>query len=304
MGRVSFFLADAARRAGAVVQTGMPVAQILPGEGVVLESGERIEAPVVISNADPRVTLALLGNAADSAWREQVEAVPIEGCTLKINVWLRELPNFNARPGLCEPHHFGQLNTPLTKQEWKQGYAAARQGRLPEHLWTRALFPKRPRPERRSCGHSHHERFLPVRAVQILERLLGRPSRRGQATRLRRPRPLLPQHRQMPSLMRKRSGRPISKRKSASPAATFSGRMPAAIHVEQPPALPHAHARPLSLRSLHASRRQRHRNEWPQRRHERSGRSLAPATTRIVITNAGTRYTTDPGTHMINPANI
>jgi phytoene dehydrogenase-like protein len=140
MGRVSYFLADAARRAGALVKIGMPVAQIRPGEGVVLENGERIEAPVIISNADPRVTLALLGKAADNVWREQVEAVPIEGCTLKINVWLRELPNFNARPGLCEAHHFGQLNTPLTKQQWKQGYAAARQGRLPEHLWTELYF--------------------------------------------------------------------------------------------------------------------------------------------------------------------
>jgi phytoene dehydrogenase-like protein len=140
MGRVSYFLADAARRAGAVIKIDTPVAQILPGEGVLLESGERIDAAVVISNADPRVTLALLGNAADSSWRDQVEAVPIEGCTLKLNVWLRELPDFNARPGLCEPHHFGQLNTPLTKREWKEGYVASRQGRLPEHLWTELYF--------------------------------------------------------------------------------------------------------------------------------------------------------------------
>ena len=37
-----------------MVATGVPVAQILPGEGVVLEGGERIHAPVVISNADAR----------------------------------------------------------------------------------------------------------------------------------------------------------------------------------------------------------------------------------------------------------
>jgi phytoene dehydrogenase-like protein len=140
MGRVSFFLADAARRAGAVIRTATPVAQILPGEGVVLESGERIDAPAVVSNADPRATLALLGNAADRGWRSQVESLPIEGCTLKLNVWLRELPDFRARPGLREPHHFGQLNTPLTKHEWIQGYAAARSGRLPENLWTEIYF--------------------------------------------------------------------------------------------------------------------------------------------------------------------
>jgi phytoene dehydrogenase-like protein len=140
MGMVSFFLADAAQEAGATIAAGVSVAQILPGEGILLESGERIPAPVVISNADPRVTLRLVGNAAEPGWRSQVESIPVEGCTLKVNVWLRELPNFRARPGTCEPHHFGQVNTPLTKSEWKESYAAARAGRLPDHLWTELYF--------------------------------------------------------------------------------------------------------------------------------------------------------------------
>src|SRR4051794_27402137 len=88
MGMVSFFLADAAQRGGATIACGVPVAQILPGEGIVLEDGERIHAPVVVSNADGRVTLQLLGDAADSKWRAKVESIPIEGCTLKVNVWL------------------------------------------------------------------------------------------------------------------------------------------------------------------------------------------------------------------------
>ena len=61
MGMVSFYFCDAAREAGAVVATGVPVARIVPGEGVLLEGGEFIAAPVVISNADPRQTLRLLG---------------------------------------------------------------------------------------------------------------------------------------------------------------------------------------------------------------------------------------------------
>ena len=140
MGMVSFFIADAAQEAGAVISTGVPVAQVIPGEGVVLEGGERIYARTVVSNADPRVTLRLLGEAANAEWRAHVEAIPIQGCTLKLNVWLRELPNFRARPGTWEPHHFGQINTPLSKQEWKDGYRAAREGRLPERLWTELYF--------------------------------------------------------------------------------------------------------------------------------------------------------------------
>jgi phytoene dehydrogenase-like protein len=140
MGMVSFMLCDAAREAGATVAAGVPVARILPGEGVELESGERLNAPVVVANADPRVTLRLLGEGADAGWRERVEAVPIEGCTVKLNMLLRELPNFTARPGTLEPHHHAQINTPLTKAEWQAGYEAARRGELPERLWTELYF--------------------------------------------------------------------------------------------------------------------------------------------------------------------
>jgi phytoene dehydrogenase-like protein len=136
MGMVSFILCDVAREAGAVVAAGVPVARILPGEGVELADGTRIAAPRVVSNADPRVTLRLLDRAADPAWRARVEAVPIAGVTVKVNMTLRELPNFTARPGTFEPHHTGQVNTPLTKAEWKAHHRTANAGDLPERMWT------------------------------------------------------------------------------------------------------------------------------------------------------------------------
>jgi phytoene dehydrogenase-like protein len=140
MGMVSFYFCDAAREAGATVVCGVSVAEILPGDGVLLEGGERIAARTVICNADPRVALRLLGPAADPAWRARIEEIPIEGCTLKLNVHLRELPNFTARPGINEPHHYGQINIPLTKEEWRAGYAASRRGELPAHLWCELYF--------------------------------------------------------------------------------------------------------------------------------------------------------------------
>ena len=140
MGMVSFYFCDAAIEAGATVVSGVPVAQILPGEGIRLEGGERISARTVISNADPRQTLRLLDSEADPAWRTRVEQVPIEGCTVKLNVHLRELPNFLARPGTNEPHHYGQINAPLTRDEWKAASSAARRGELPEQLWCELYF--------------------------------------------------------------------------------------------------------------------------------------------------------------------
>jgi phytoene dehydrogenase-like protein len=140
MGMVSFYFCDAAREAGATVVSGVPVAEIVPGEGVRLEGGERIAARTIISNADPRQNLRLLGPAADSAWRARIEQVPIEGCTVKLNVHLRELPNFTARPGTNAPHHYGQINAPLSKDEWKAGFAAARRGELPDYIWCELYF--------------------------------------------------------------------------------------------------------------------------------------------------------------------
>ncbi len=66
MGMVSFFLADAAQKAGATIACGVSVAQILPGEGVLLEGGERIHAPMVVSNADRSRYAAAAGGRGHS----------------------------------------------------------------------------------------------------------------------------------------------------------------------------------------------------------------------------------------------
>jgi phytoene dehydrogenase-like protein len=140
MGMISFFFCDAAREAGAEVAAGVAVAEILPGEGVILESGERISAPVIVSNADPVVTLRLLGKSAAHDFQSKVDGLAIEGCTVKLNVLLKELPDFLARPGTDQPHHYGQINAPLTHREWQQGYASASDGKLPEQLWCEIYF--------------------------------------------------------------------------------------------------------------------------------------------------------------------
>jgi phytoene dehydrogenase-like protein len=140
MGMVSFYLCDAACEAGAMVAAGVLVAQILPGEGVLLEGGERLSAPVVISNADPVVTLRLLGKAASPEFQGKVDNLAIKGCTVKLNVHLSELPDFVSRPGQNQPHHYGQINAPLTPAEWKDGFAASRKGELPEKLWCEIYF--------------------------------------------------------------------------------------------------------------------------------------------------------------------
>ena len=54
---------------------------------------------------------------------------------MKVNLRLSELPNFTARPGLDQPHHTGQTNTPLSKDEWRSYHAMANAGVLPPRTW-------------------------------------------------------------------------------------------------------------------------------------------------------------------------
>src|SRR5262249_38900445 len=110
MGTISFILCDIALDSGVTVVTGCPVSRIIAERGVELESGESINAPIVVSNADPMMTMRLLGSACDSAWKEKVNSIPIKGCTVKFNLALHDLPNFKARPGTNEPHHLATIN--------------------------------------------------------------------------------------------------------------------------------------------------------------------------------------------------
>jgi phytoene dehydrogenase-like protein len=104
MGRVSFAIAQAALQGGATLATGVPVARIIPGVGVELESGRLLRAPVVVSNADPKRTLAMLEtDAVPATYRRRIEGWRMDSPVVKLNAGLRRLPTFTAARGL-EPH--------------------------------------------------------------------------------------------------------------------------------------------------------------------------------------------------------
>jgi phytoene dehydrogenase-like protein len=101
IGRVSFAIADAAIEAGAELAAGVPVARIVPGEGVELESGERISARAVVCNADPKRLLAMLdGEAVPGDYRARLEAWDVRSPVLKLNLALRRFPTFAAADGV------------------------------------------------------------------------------------------------------------------------------------------------------------------------------------------------------------
>jgi phytoene dehydrogenase-like protein len=102
MGAFCDALAKAAAAAGAVIRTQAAVANILIEAdracGVVLESGERIEARNVISNADPKTTfLKLLGTKhLDAGFVRRVSHIRSHGLAAKLHIALNRAPRFGA----------------------------------------------------------------------------------------------------------------------------------------------------------------------------------------------------------------
>ena len=138
MGRVSFLLADVALEAGAVLAAGTPVAAILPGEGVILEGGETIRAPVVISNADPKSTLTLCTGGVPESFRTRVEAWRTASPVLKINCGLSRLPTFpQARPGV-DPHR-AMVTISTGIDDTQAACEASRRGQ-PSPAWCELYF--------------------------------------------------------------------------------------------------------------------------------------------------------------------
>ena len=100
MGMVSFAIADAAVEHGAQLATGVAVAQVLPGEGVVLEDGTTIRARAVVCNADPKVALRLLdGQDVPEDYRRRLEAWKVRSPVVKFNAALDRKPAWAAARG-------------------------------------------------------------------------------------------------------------------------------------------------------------------------------------------------------------
>jgi len=153
-GAVSQAIAGAARRWGADIRTGAPVAQILlrNGEaiGVVLKSGEEIRARTVVSGMDPRRTfLKLL--PPDSLPPEFVDAVEryrTRGSSAKVNLALDALPEFTALAGKevarqsgVPPHLRGAISIGPSLDYLERAYDDARQGEFSRRPYLDIIIP-------------------------------------------------------------------------------------------------------------------------------------------------------------------
>lgn len=131
MGALCDALAKAATAAGASIRTSSPVAAILVendrARGVVLESGERIEAQAVISSADPKNTfLRLLGSRhLDTGFVRRVKHIRSRGLAAKLHLALNRAPPFS---GVNEAALSGRLLIAPSLQHIEHAYNHAKYG--------------------------------------------------------------------------------------------------------------------------------------------------------------------------------
>ncbi len=95
------------------MRTASPVAEVsIDGgraAGVVLATGERIDAGVVAANVGPKLLFREMipSYAVDPDVRRRFLAIRTGSGTFRMNVALRELPDFACRPGTTQQDHHG-----------------------------------------------------------------------------------------------------------------------------------------------------------------------------------------------------
>lgn len=138
MGTVSSRFADAARAAGAIIETNAEVLKIEPGSParVHLKDGRELVARTVIANADPYRLRQLVGEDAYPAeFNQRLDAMKRPGSTMKVNLALRDLPTFTCLPQRLNQHGATMHILPDESVVWqslKDSYDDAKAGRLPE----------------------------------------------------------------------------------------------------------------------------------------------------------------------------
>jgi phytoene dehydrogenase-like protein len=146
MGAVSEAIAGAAREAGATLITDAPVKSVLTrsgvATGVVIENGEEYSAPVVVSNADPRVTFErLVGlDRLPSEFGEFVRRYRFRGSSAKVNLALDALPEFRHAPS-GDAHLRGAISISPSIDYLERAYDDAKYGWYSKRPYLDVIIP-------------------------------------------------------------------------------------------------------------------------------------------------------------------
>ena len=135
MGGLTAAMASAARSFGAEIRTEAPVARIATTNGrvsgVVLESGEELTAPIVVTTAHPQISFLRLvdRDQLPAEFVADIERWNTRSGTVKVNVAVDRLPEFTAKPGFDPEVHGGTIVLARSLDEVEAAFQDAVAGR-------------------------------------------------------------------------------------------------------------------------------------------------------------------------------
>ena len=190
MGAVAEACETSAKFFGAEVRVNAGVKKIATNggrvTGVVLESGEEIQAPLVITAIHPKITFLqqLERTELPDQFVSDIENWKTRSGTVKINLAIDRLPTFTANPDYDPEIHGGAIELLDDIEQLEQAYQDARFGQAARVPFSDTRDPHGGRQDARARGHPHGVDVQPVGAGG-LGRRRGRPLARARG--LRRP---------------------------------------------------------------------------------------------------------------------
>ena len=145
-GAVSEAIASAARSFGAEIRTGAGVGSIRVrggrADGVVLANGDEIDARVVVSGLEPRLTfLRLVGEShLPSEFASDLKRYKCRGSSGKVNLALDSFPDFRHRPG-SGLHVRGDVAIAPSTDYLERAYDDAKAGTFSRRPYINLVFP-------------------------------------------------------------------------------------------------------------------------------------------------------------------
>jgi phytoene dehydrogenase-like protein len=142
MSSIAESMAARARSKGAEVRVDAPVQRILVEEGraagVVLENGDELRAPIVLSNADPRRTFLSLVESKElpGEYVERIRRYDNRGSMARVFLALDRLPDFVGLPKGEGPVHRGLTLLGAHVEGFQRVADAQQYGRVPDQAST------------------------------------------------------------------------------------------------------------------------------------------------------------------------
>jgi phytoene dehydrogenase-like protein len=148
MGGVAAAIESSARSFGAEVRVNAKVSRLIIEngrvKGAVLDNGDELRAPVVISSLHPRTAfLDHVGKAhLPSDFARDIENWKTRSGVVKINLALGELPNFTADPGTnLQEHHTGSVEMAPSVEYMETAFQDARSGKAAVRPFSDGVIP-------------------------------------------------------------------------------------------------------------------------------------------------------------------